>query len=165
MAAQNAVADMSMKSVVIGETEYRLPRVTAPVARKLQLRISKTIGAPFIMGMQSGMAAQDEFAGSNTKSELDFLSILSQAFSGAIPVLNQDDVVDLMSDMIGMTYSNNARTNHDNFDYNQAYDVELAVWVGETLFGNFIGALQKSPAVERIKNLVFVEEEAKSEED
>lgn len=161
---------IGIKSTNIGGVEYRLPRISTPIARKMQLRISKAMGAPIANLMSSGLTEAYLSDGESENADEEFINSIGNMFSGVLSNIDEDVVAELLTDMVELTYSGKtqSKTSHENdFDYNEVYDVELAVWVAEQLFGNFIKGLLQSHVAENLMNALGLEKkenQAKTEE-
>ena len=122
----------------IGGVVYRMPKLNTYEARKMQVRVAKVVGAPFITS--AGMIQQDENGEPIMVSDSN--TIVSM-FNSIDPEVS----VDLIKDLCELTYNGttNRKTNYlTDFDSHDTKDLELAAWVIKEQFGNFLTAFMQS---------------------
>jgi hypothetical protein len=137
-AVQTAPSPVSTHSeTIIGDTAYRMLKLNTFDARMLQLRIGKTLGAPLI-----------KFFGSKDFEEgAQETDLPADAISEALMSVSPEESVNLIKDLCELCYNGKTqkKVNYMNdFSGDEAYDLELMVWVMKEQFGNFISALLKS---------------------
>lgn len=132
---------------LIGADIFRLQKMPVYQARLLQVRIGKTLGAPFIKF----------FGSSQEEGDQDAETIMAEGFAAALNSVNPKDTVDLIKDLCELTFNgtHGRRTNYDaDFDSSTTSDLEVAFWVVQEQFGNFLTALGQSNLATEALNLL-----------
>lgn len=120
-----------------GDRTFTQPKLNVLEARRLQLEITKTLGAPF-MQMMGG--AVDE-----NQSDEEADQSMIEAFSNALVSISTDETIKLLTKLTETTFntSKQRRTKYElDFDADTTDDLEVALWVIEEQFSSFFGALK-----------------------
>ena len=143
----------------IDGTVYRLAEPDVVPARILQLRIGKTLGAPFVAMIGNSIEVNKE-----VPEEEEFIPV--SAFSSALMTINPTESVSLIKDLCELTINGTKgrKTNYSiDFKAGTATDLKVAVWVVESIFANFIKDLLESKIEETIVSMIPKSEEFKEQ--
>lgn len=130
----------------IGGIVWRLPQPNVFEARILQLEIGKIAGAP-LAALMSGEGDDEEAA--------------QTAISKAILSVDPKKSVVLIKDLCELTFNGAAQRKTDystDFSATKTTDIEVAVWVVESIFANFIQELLKSELPNQIEKMLLPQE-------
>lgn len=126
-----------------GDLVLRATPLATIEARKLQLRIASTLGGPFL-------SAIDNVIGDGQDDD-DVISMAG--FSDALLRVDAEKSVELIKDLCELTMNttHNRPTNYNlDFTADGTLDIEVAMWMVETHFSNFISALKASPLLTQV---------------
>lgn len=103
-------------------------------ARTLQLKIGKILGAPFIKFFGDGSEDAEE-------------DVILDGLSEALHAIEPEQSVMLIKELCELTINQKMQSPtvyERDFDAASTQDIEVAMWVVQEIFGNFLTALSKS---------------------
>lgn len=139
----------------IGNIMWRLSEPSVVPGRILQLRITKTLGAPF-MALMGASVSDEEVAPEDE-------SIPMAGFAAALNTINPVESVELIKDLCELTINGakQRKTNYNtDFSISTDLDMQVAVWVVESIFGNFIKELLQNNLQDQLLQILPSDEES-----